>query len=73
MDIVITKLMDLGVTKLDDCTFLKAEDLDGILPPIQSRRLITLVSLQIIPTKLDPAENRIYQYDGVYRAAECSL
>ena len=34
---------------------------------------ITLVSLQIVPTKLDPAENRIYQYDGVYRAAECSL
>ena len=45
VDIVITKLMDLGVTNLDDCTFLKAEDLDGILPPIQSRQLINAFCL----------------------------
>lgn len=40
VDIVMTKLTDLGVTNLEDLMFLKAEDLDGILPPIQSRRLI---------------------------------
>ena len=38
-------MSDLGVTNLDDCTFLKAEDLDGILPPIQSRQLINAFCL----------------------------
>ncbi len=40
LDAVITKLTELGVTHVDDCTFLTAADLDGILSPIQSRRLI---------------------------------
>lgn len=40
LETVITKLTDLGVMSVDDCTYLTAADLDGVLPPIQSRRLI---------------------------------
>uniref|UniRef100_A0A671UW94 Uncharacterized protein n=2 Tax=Sparus aurata TaxID=8175 RepID=A0A671UW94_SPAAU len=60
VDIVITKLMDLGVTNLDDCTFLKAEDLDGILPPIQSRRLINaFCSVGPVPSGSSSTEHPI--------------
>ncbi|KAA0712544.1 hypothetical protein E1301_Tti019060 [Triplophysa tibetana] len=41
LETVITKLTDLGVTSVDDCTYLTAADLDGVLPPIRSRRLIS--------------------------------
>lgn len=41
---VIEELMDhlkhIGVNSIDDMQYLTSEDLDGILPPIQRRRLI---------------------------------
>lgn len=54
VDIVKKKLMDLGVTNLEDLTFLKAVDLDGILPPVQSRH-----SAQIF-NQLDEILNCLY-------------
>jgi len=44
LEATITKLTDLGVTNLEDCTILTAADLDGVLTTIQSRRLISAFS-----------------------------
>ncbi|TDH09030.1 hypothetical protein EPR50_G00104010 [Perca flavescens] len=44
IETLVTKLTDIGVTNLEDCTFLTAADLDGILSLIQSRRLINAFS-----------------------------
>lgn len=41
LEVVITKLTDMGVTNIDDCTYLTTADLDGMLSPIESRRLIS--------------------------------
>ncbi|XP_035860479.1 uncharacterized protein LOC118495660 isoform X1 [Sander lucioperca] len=44
IETLVTKLTDIGVTNLEDCTFLTAADFDGILSLIQSRRLINAFS-----------------------------
>lgn len=44
MDTLIERLELIGVTSLDDLHFIKFEDVVGILPPIQCRRLIQACS-----------------------------
>lgn len=40
MDSLMARLEKIGVDSVDDLSFVKIEDVDGILPPIQYRRLI---------------------------------
>lgn len=40
MDSLMARLEEIGVSNVDDLNFVKTEDVDGILPPIQRRRLI---------------------------------
>lgn len=40
MDSLMGRLELIGVNGVDDFSFVKIEDVDGILPPIQCRRLI---------------------------------
>jgi len=40
MDSLMARLELVGVNCVDDLSFVKIEDVDGILPPIQCRRLI---------------------------------
>ncbi len=44
MDSVMAKLEVIGVNSVEDLGFVKTEDVDGILPPIQCRRLILAFS-----------------------------
>lgn len=44
MESLMARLELVGVNGLDDLTFVKTEDVDGILPPIQCRRLIQAFS-----------------------------
>lgn len=40
MDSLMARLEVIGVNSVDDLNFVKTEDVVGILPPIQCRRLI---------------------------------
>ncbi|XP_056604121.1 uncharacterized protein LOC130420666 [Triplophysa dalaica] len=42
LETFIKKCMVLGVTNVEDCTFITEADLDGIFTPIQSRKLISV-------------------------------
>lgn len=44
LDSLMARLEEIGVNGVDDLNFVKTEDVDGILPPIQSRRLIRAFS-----------------------------
>lgn len=37
---LIARLKQIGVLSIDDMKFVTSDDVDGILPPIQCRRLI---------------------------------
>lgn len=40
MDSLMARLKEIGVNGVEDLNFVKTEDVDGILAPIQCRRLI---------------------------------
>lgn len=44
MDSLMARLELIGVNSVDDLSFVKIEDVDGILPPIRCRRLIQAFS-----------------------------
>ena len=44
MDSLMDRLEVIGVNSIDDLNFVKTEDVNGILPPIQCRRLIQAFS-----------------------------
>lgn len=44
MDSLMARLEVMGVNCVHDLNFVKTEDIDGILPPIQCRRLIQAFS-----------------------------
>lgn len=45
MDLLMARLEVIGVNSVDDLNFVRIEDVDGILPPIQCRRLIQAFSV----------------------------
>lgn len=45
MDLLMTRLEVIGVNSVDELNFVRIEDADGILPPIQCRRLIQAFSV----------------------------
>ncbi|XP_031167416.1 uncharacterized protein LOC116058713 [Sander lucioperca] len=46
MDSLMARLEEIGVNNVDDLNFVKTEDVNGILPPIQQRRLIQAFSAE---------------------------
>lgn len=46
---LMSRLELIGVNCVDDLSFVKTEDVEGILPPIQCRRLIQAFSVGNLP------------------------